>query len=218
MFFNCSLWTAWGVFLPMRPAVPGNVLGLCCGACYLFICWGHAWSYKCTGPPWNMRALAITIGAFIAAAVLGAYAAISTTTAGHVGIIATAICVCLFAAPLTVVAQVVKNRSSELLPPVQCLMQFLNCGFWLVVGVRTSALPVIVANSLGFLLASTQLGLIAVYPQRKVGGLEVTDGYVQLSPSGCHGPKPPFPAVGAGLPCTGGASHRVDDYVQLESG
>merc|ERR1719433_1913677 len=106
------------------------------------------------------------IGAFAAAVVLSSYAAVSTTTAGHVGIIATAICVCMFAAPLTVVAQVVKNRSSELLPPVQCLMQFLTCGFWLVVGVRTSALPVIVCNSLGFLLACTQLGLIAVYPQQ----------------------------------------------------
>merc|ERR1712157_706561 len=78
------------------------------------------------------------------------------------------ICIFLFAAPLTVVAQVFKDKSSELLPPAQCLMQFLNCGDWLIVGLNTSAMPVIVCNLLGFLLSVVQLVLIFMYPHRKV--------------------------------------------------
>lgn len=166
LFFSCSLWAAWGVFLPMSPAIPGNLLGLCCGTCYLLFCWGHVRLYQCGEPLWSRRALAGTIAAFVLAAGMTAYAAISQTTASHVGGAAMLFSVCLFAAPLTVVAQVVREGSSQLLPPAQCLMQFLNCSVWLVVGLNTSAIPVIACNALGLLLATVQLGLIALYPQR----------------------------------------------------
>mmetsp|Transcript_79260 Transcript_79260/g.205952 ORF Transcript_79260/g.205952 Transcript_79260/m.205952 type:complete len:346 (+) Transcript_79260:91-1128(+) len=167
MFFNAALWVIWGVFSPMWPVVPGNLLGLLAGSCYLLFCWGYVVFGKISSPRWGRSAALGTAGALLLNALLAAYAQGSPGRAQHVGLLAMIICICLFAAPLADLKQVVKDRSSELLPPAQCCMQFLNCSLWLAVGLNKNAMQVVVCNGLGFLLASMQLALIAMFPADK---------------------------------------------------
>mmetsp|Transcript_130231 Transcript_130231/g.324709 ORF Transcript_130231/g.324709 Transcript_130231/m.324709 type:complete len:231 (-) Transcript_130231:17-709(-) len=172
LFFNSSLWLIWGLFLPMPPAVAPNVIGILAGAFYLILCWGYAWLGEFPSPRWGRRALLGTIGAVLLNIALASYASLSAQTAQHVGNLAMVICICLFAAPLSVLGQVVKDKNSELLPTAQCGMQFLNCLFWSTVGFNQGALQLIVCNGMGLMLATVQLGLIAIYPAgtgKKVG-------------------------------------------------
>merc|ERR1712039_708727 len=96
------------------------------------------------------------------------YAALSATTADHVGYLAAFICVCMFSAPLSVVAQVLQDKSSELLPPAQCFMQLFNCVFWLIVGLNKGSQQIIACNFPGALLAMVQITLIVSFPRKKV--------------------------------------------------
>lgn len=169
LFLNTALWTSYGVFFPMPPAVPGNLFGLFLGSGYLIICWTHIWVYQVAPPNWNKRTLVANIGALLGASSACMIAALSSKHAGMIGDIAMCICLCLFAAPLSVLSQVIKDRSSELLPPVQCLMQFMNCLFWVLVGLNQNARPIIVCNSVGLCLALIQLSLIAVFPSKPAG-------------------------------------------------
>jgi len=164
MFFNCTLWVIWGVFLPMWPAVPGNVLGLSAAVCYLIFCWSYVMFRGCSSPRWGRTAALATGSAFVLLLLIAMYAQGSTSQAQQVGFLAMFICICLFASPLSELGQVIQEKSSERLPPVQCLMQFLNCSLWLVVGVNSKAVQVLVCNGMGFLLAFAQLTLIAVFP------------------------------------------------------
>mmetsp|Transcript_16474 Transcript_16474/g.44248 ORF Transcript_16474/g.44248 Transcript_16474/m.44248 type:complete len:139 (+) Transcript_16474:2-418(+) len=118
----------------------------------------------CSSPRWGRTMALATGSAFVSLLFIAAYARASTSQAQQVGFLAMLICVCLYAAPLSELGQVIQERSSERLPPVQCLMQFLNCSLWLVVGVNSKALQVLVCNIMGLLLASAQLTLIAVFP------------------------------------------------------
>merc|ERR1719221_75237 len=164
MFFNASLWLSWGIFLPMPSAVPANAFNLVVSIFYLSICWGCALTTKIAVPEWGQNAAGATLGSIMLAMILAGYATLSATTADHVGYLAAFICICMFSAPLSVLARVLQDKSSELLPPLQCSMQFFNCAFWLIVGFNNGSQQIIVCNSLGGLLATVQLSLIAIFP------------------------------------------------------
>jgi len=168
MFLNSALWMSYGVFLPMPPCVASNVFGLALGTFYLAFCWTHVRAYQIVTPSWSRRTFMYTLGGSLAACIACMFASLSSENAGIVGNFAMCIGLCLFAAPLSVLAQVLKDRSSELLPPVQCLLQFLSCVLWLLVGLHQSATPIITCNIIGVLLGGVQLALIAVFPSARV--------------------------------------------------
>mmetsp|Transcript_66837 Transcript_66837/g.216029 ORF Transcript_66837/g.216029 Transcript_66837/m.216029 type:complete len:234 (+) Transcript_66837:330-1031(+) len=180
MFFNCALWTIWGVFLPMPPAVPGNLLGLVASSFYLLFCWSHVLR-GAAAPTWNrLTALATAVAVLLNFSMTG-YAMASTQAAENVGRLAMLICICMFAAPLSTLGQVLKEKSSELLPPAQCTMQFCNCLLWTVVGVNQKSMPILVCNALGLVLGAVQLGLMAVFPSGKSEQLEAKKHDAKMS-------------------------------------
>mmetsp|Transcript_150980 Transcript_150980/g.485199 ORF Transcript_150980/g.485199 Transcript_150980/m.485199 type:complete len:366 (-) Transcript_150980:486-1583(-) len=166
MFFNCALWSIWGIFSPMWPAVPPNAVGFVAAIGYLSICWGFALRQK-SSTKWGKGAALGTAGVMVLNIALAFYGSASPDQAQQVGFLAMFVCIVMFAAPLSDLGAVIKNRNSECLPLVQCAMQFIQCALWLIVGLDKQALQVIVCNGLGITLASIQLGLIALYPAAK---------------------------------------------------
>jgi len=164
MFFNCSLWMLWGLYAPMWPAVPANALGFAAATCYLALCWSYVIIGRSKSSRWGRQAVAGTVAAMVLVMGLFLYVRTSLERAENVGFLAMFICIALFASPLSVVRQVLADRSSVLLPPVQCAMQFLNCLLWIIVGVHARSLQILVCNVLGISLAGFQLGLIAAFP------------------------------------------------------
>mmetsp|Transcript_98259 Transcript_98259/g.204940 ORF Transcript_98259/g.204940 Transcript_98259/m.204940 type:complete len:243 (+) Transcript_98259:65-793(+) len=168
MFFNCSLWAMWGLWLPMSPAVPGNILGLLASSCYLVICWGHV-AYYGEFPMWNLRAAMTTLMTVIGCSVAAKLSQSVHDTVIFVGNAATLICIAMFASPLTLIGQVIQEKNSDVLPPAQCWMQFFNCSFWTMVGINEGAMPILVCNVLGLMLAIVQLVLIMLFPAKPKG-------------------------------------------------
>lgn len=105
-----------------------------------------------------------------------AYARLSPQRAQHIGDLAMLICILMYASPLSVVRQVIARRSSDLLPPAQCAMQFANCLAWMVVGMNSHATQVLICNGLGFALGVLQLSLLVAFPAAKRGHAPLTEG------------------------------------------
>ena len=85
--------------------------------------------------------------------------------AKHVlGLIAASLAVAFFGAPLASLAQVMKTKSSEVLPFPLILASFFVSAQWYLYGVIISDSFVKVPNFLGCCLSSFQLLLFLVYP------------------------------------------------------
>lgn len=167
MLCNCALWTAWGLFAPMWPAVPVNGFGLLAAACFLTVCWGFALSGRSDAPTWGRGAAAGTVAALALVPCCFLYASASPHRAGYIGNLAMLISILMYASPLSIVRQVIADRSSDLLPPAQCVIQFANCLAWTAVGAKSRAAQVLVCNGLGLTLGVVQLSLLAMFPSRK---------------------------------------------------
>ncbi|KAL7586288.1 hypothetical protein Lser_V15G40903 [Lactuca serriola] len=90
-----------------------------------------------------------------------------------VGWICVGVSVCVFAAPLTIVFQVVKTKSIDFMPfPLSCFLT-LSAMMWFAYGMFTSDLCVTVPNVLGFVLGIIQMSVYKYYKQnrRKVPGI-----------------------------------------------
>ncbi|KAJ9563954.1 hypothetical protein OSB04_009114 [Centaurea solstitialis] len=83
-----------------------------------------------------------------------------------VGWVCVGISVAVFAAPLTIVFQVVRTESVEFMPlPLSCFLT-LSATMWFAYGLSLKDICVTVPNILGFILGVIQMGLYAYY--RKV--------------------------------------------------
>ncbi|KAI3780113.1 hypothetical protein L2E82_10020 [Cichorium intybus] len=83
-----------------------------------------------------------------------------------VGWICVGVSVCVFAAPLTIVFQVVKTKSVDFMPlPLSCFLT-LSAMTWFAYGMFTADLCVTVPNVLGFVLGIIQMALYKYYKQR----------------------------------------------------
>lgn len=164
MFVNCALWTIYGVFLPMPPAIPCNVLGLMASVFYILSCFGHAHKMKDPPPKWGMEtakmvgaAAALIVAVFIATA-------LNPSLALTVGTLAMFAAIALSAAPLSVMKEVIKTKNSILFPKTQAILQLVNATFWTIVGLQKMAAQLWICNGFGWMLSVLQLYLIAKYP------------------------------------------------------
>ncbi|KAI3731398.1 hypothetical protein L1987_62586 [Smallanthus sonchifolius] len=80
-----------------------------------------------------------------------------------VGWICVGISVCVFAAPLTIVFQVVRTKSVEFMPLSLSCFLTLSATMWFAYGIALRDICVTVPNVLGFLLGVFQMGLYAYY-------------------------------------------------------
>jgi solute carrier family 50 protein (sugar transporter) len=86
--------------------------------------------------------------------------------AGAIGGFSTCVCICMFAAPLSTLSEVVRTRSSASLYAPLTLAQVGNCTLWSVYGVAIGDVWVSVPNVIGLLLGLIQATLIALFPAR----------------------------------------------------
>ncbi|XP_076909318.1 bidirectional sugar transporter N3-like [Bidens hawaiensis] len=86
-----------------------------------------------------------------------------------VGWICVGISVCVFAAPLTIVFEVVRTKSVEFMPLSLSCFLTLSATMWFAYGMSLKDICVTVPNVLGFLLGIFQMGLYAYYknPEKK---------------------------------------------------
>merc|ERR1712107_607947 len=84
--------------------------------------------------------------------------------AQHVGYLAMILNIVMYGSPLTAVSQVLRDRSSAMLPIPQTVLGFLCSSCWAFVGFRRASLPILVPNVMGIALSVIQLGLIAYFP------------------------------------------------------
>eukprot|EP00928_Gymnodinium_smaydae_P088189 TRINITY_DN72312_c0_g1_i1.p1 TRINITY_DN72312_c0_g1~~TRINITY_DN72312_c0_g1_i1.p1 ORF type:complete len:244 (+),score=50.88 TRINITY_DN72312_c0_g1_i1:42-734(+) len=164
MYANCGLQVIYGVYLPMPPAVPANVVGLSASCVYLVVCW--CWALRRRQAPWGALAALATACTTMFLLTLLAYAAAVADGAAHVGYFAMVVNIVMYAAPLSAVAQVFRERRSNMLPRLQCLLGLVCSSLWLAVGVSRGSAPIAVPNLAGVLLSLLQLALICWFPVR----------------------------------------------------
>ncbi|KAK1406043.1 hypothetical protein QVD17_42240 [Tagetes erecta] len=80
-----------------------------------------------------------------------------------VGWICVGVSVCVFAAPLTIVFEVVRTKSVEFMPLSLSCFLTLSATMWFAYGISIRDICVTVPNVLGFMLGVFQMGLYAYY-------------------------------------------------------
>ncbi|WVZ94381.1 hypothetical protein U9M48_040280 [Paspalum notatum var. saurae] len=165
-FLNCALWVLYGL-----PCVhPGsalvltvNAVGAAIEAAYLCIYVAHA-----PRPRWRrvgeLRALAAGL-AFLGAVAAGVLLGAKTherrsLVVGSVGVVFGTL---MYAAPLTVVRQVVATRSARYMPFMLSLAGFLNAICWTTYAVMRRDVFIAIPNGMGTLLGLAQLILYFCY-------------------------------------------------------
>jgi len=79
---------------------------------------------------------------------------------------ATALCVVLFASPLTAMGEVVKKRDSSSIYAPFAIVQAINCLMWFVYGLKIQDQWVFGPNAAGLGLAAIQLFLLLIFPKK----------------------------------------------------
>eukprot|EP00435_Cladocopium_sp_Y103_P059893 s207_g21.t1 len=156
---------------------------------YLGTCWYSTWRLDALkSGAWNRSAALATIVTLSISMMMLSYAALQLhpEAAEHVGHLALFFSVCLFAAPLSSLRSVLRDKSSELLPLLPSLLGLLCSGCWCYIGRRHDSKPLWVPNFIGFLLSCVQLILIGIFPAQKVATVGRTTA-TQPSPSRNHG-------------------------------
>ena len=168
IYGNCAAQVVYGIFRPLPAAVPCNLFGLGVSIYYLSTCWWCAAKFKGV-MHWNFTAAVGTACCFLSSLLMWLYAALEVhpNAAEHVGSLALVLNVLVFAAPLSALQQVLRDRSSESLPPLQSMLGLLCSACWCGVGVRHQSMPLWVPNMLGILLSCVQLVFILAFPGSK---------------------------------------------------
>ncbi|KAK9063553.1 hypothetical protein SSX86_017423 [Deinandra increscens subsp. villosa] len=118
------------------------------------------------GKKQTIKSLSATIALCLAISLGSHFFLKRSTRAVVVGWICVAISICVFAAPLTIVFQVMKTKSIEFMPfPLSCLLT-LSAMMWFAYGMFTKDLCVTVPNVLGFVLGVIQIALYQYYKHK----------------------------------------------------
>ncbi|GMN42491.1 hypothetical protein TIFTF001_011705 [Ficus carica] len=161
---NCLLWIFYG--LPfIHPdsllVVTINSVGLALELIYLTIFFIYA-----TNKGRKKVALALLIEvAFFAAIVLMALLLLHGTTFRSliVGILCDIFNILMYAAPLTIMKEVIQKKSVKYMPFYLSLANFLNGSVWTAYALIKFDIYVLVSNSIGAFLGAIQLILYAIY-------------------------------------------------------
>lgn len=160
---NCLLYTWYGLpFITSDNILVTVSNGLGAVLEIIYVCLYLAYS-----PPKYRRKI---FGLFVAELVFfGAIALVSVLALHHtarsllVGIAAATLSVCMYAAPLSIMKNVVQTKSVEYMPFFLSLFVFLCSSSWFIYGLIGQDAFVAAPNGLGTLLGAAQLVLYAIY-------------------------------------------------------
>ncbi|CAE7850825.1 SWEET3 [Symbiodinium necroappetens] len=165
-FLNCMTQLGYGIFMPIPPMIRCNVYGVAVGLFSIATCWYFALG-TANAERWNAQACVGTISVFALSGLIFAYAGLGGEgAAARVGSLGILVSIIMYAAPLSVLREVLQTKSSKALPGPQIFMGFLNSLCWFAVGIRRQKMPVWVPNVIGMLLSLAQLALILKFPDR----------------------------------------------------
>ena len=144
----------YGIFMPVPPVVPANAYGVAVAVISTSASWWFA-RREPEATKWDGSAMGLTILSLVLSAVIMSYGALkSAIDVGYLGML---VGIMLYGAPLTTLGEVIKSKSSETLPALQCFLGFLNSTCWFMVGWRNRAVPVWGPNIIGMFLSLVQL-------------------------------------------------------------
>lgn len=190
----CFLWVLYGLFLPMPAVVTPNVFGTTVSIFYVGSCWWHVCQLRqpqVKTETWNGMSAAATLLCLAMEAILFGYVALpaNVKAAEHVGFIAMLANTAMYGAPLSTLGEVITEKSSASLPPLQCALGLLSSGLWTIIAVQQANIPVAVPNVFGFILSAVQLALIAWFPVRRKAWIYAPD---ELDPCNSLGSLAPL--------------------------
>ncbi|CAE7900125.1 SWEET3, partial [Symbiodinium microadriaticum] len=165
-FLNCMTQLGYGIFMPIPPMIRCNVYGVAVGLFSIATCWYFALG-TANAERWNAQACVGTISVLALSGLIFAYAGLGGEgAAARVGSLGILVSIIMYAAPLSVLREVLQTKSSKALPGPQIFMGFLNSLCWFAVGIRRQKMPVWVPNVIVMLLSLAQLALILKFPDR----------------------------------------------------
>ncbi|CAE7200404.1 SWEET3 [Symbiodinium sp. CCMP2456] len=165
-FLNCMTQLGYGIFMPIPPLIRCNAYGAAVGLFSIATCWYFALE-TANAKRWNTQACVGTISVCALSGLIFAYAGLGGEgAAARVGSLGILVSIIMYAAPLSVLREVLQTKSSKTLPGPQIFMGFLNSLCWFAVGLRRQKIPVWVPNVIGMLLSLLQLALILKFPDR----------------------------------------------------
>ena len=170
---NAFLWTTYGVLkkdnLIIRPNAVGFVMGL-----FYFVTFLRYSPKSSPTLPGSVTTHTQSVLALMMITLFVASRTISsiknpTEWIGKAGV---AMCICLFASPLSVLKDVIKEKSAQAIPLPFTIASLLNCFFWTVTGVyKMKDVNIYLPNFLGLVCAVAQVVLKVIYSgggQKKV--------------------------------------------------
>ncbi|KAK4790792.1 hypothetical protein SAY86_031205 [Trapa natans] len=113
--------------------------------------------------------IAMNLGAFSFFILMTRYAAPPHLQVAVFGWICVAVSVCVFASPLSVVAQVIRTKSVEFMPFYLSLFLTLGAVMWFGFGFFSQDKHVYIPNIIGFLLGISQMVLHVIYRRQPAG-------------------------------------------------
>lgn len=159
-FLSCSLWLRYGILIEDATITLVNSVGAFLHISYLTIYIFHSKSkvgiMRQQVPPMMCLLLVLFYSYYWEENV--------DVVKFHVGVIASAVTIAFFAAPLTKLMHVIRFRSVECLPFPMIVGSFAVSGQWLLYGIILQDPFITLPNSLGCFLSSVQLMLFLIYP------------------------------------------------------
>lgn len=208
---NCILWVAYGFILSAYALIPINILGVLITLLYFFI-------YYSVASPKQRKVFEIIFFADNTFAmcwigfVTYALPALNVKQMVPLGIVANIYNIAFFAAPLTTIYTVIKEKSTSSLSFPLTVMSFACACFWGVFGIGHHDPFIYVPNAIGVIFGGMQVALFAVYRKSAVkaspstGELNPTPYGVQVDDDdfdatlGVVGVVPPPPPPTKSLP------------------
>ena len=162
---QCVLWAAYALVTPERePVFWTNVVGLVLELGYIYVFMKFV---PTTDKPEAQKAAgAVTVGTTALLAVvkylsMGDPARLSSL----MGTAAAAVCICMYGAPMSVLATVVKTRNVAPLPIGLISMGAVNTALWVWYGTcfTPADMSIVVPNALGLVLSAGQIAIYMYY-------------------------------------------------------
>jgi len=159
MFANGTIWVTYGALLGNMAIWAPNVPAVFAGAMYTGIYLRHCPAGADWLPYKKEHHAAAVAG--ILSVVLGATFGLEASLGAQVvGLLGNAVCIIMFAGPLTAIRTVLRDKSTRSLPLGMCLATVLNCSLWTFYGAAMLHDPLIwFPNALGLMSGVVQLGL-----------------------------------------------------------